>query len=135
MMLLIPIAGLYGAAVASGSAQAVKNLFIWWRVRNLARWHNAVASVFVSVTLWGITTALCIAIKKFWGAPAIVQLVVGVVVCVAAVLVHVRGVAIMAADRKILATLFQGKEARLLRYAGLLHGPEAKLAAEGALTS
>lgn len=130
MMLLIPIAGLYGAAVASGSAQVAKNLFIWWHVRKLARWRNALASALVSVTLWGAVAALCVLIKRLWAAPAIVQLVAGAVICIAAALLHVRGVAIMAADRKLLASLFQGKEARLLRYTGLLQGAEAKLAAE-----
>jgi O-antigen/teichoic acid export membrane protein len=136
MIVLIPVAGLYGAALASGSSQAVKNLFIWWHVRKLAHWNNAVASLLSCLALWGTTAALCIAINKVWTAPAVVRLMLGVAICLAAAMVHVRGAAITGADRKLLASLFQGKEARLLRYTGLLrYSDSGKLATDAPMTS
>ena len=40
ILALVPLAGLYGAAIATGTAQAMKNLFVWWHVRDTARWTN-----------------------------------------------------------------------------------------------
>jgi O-antigen/teichoic acid export membrane protein len=51
MLLLIPYLGLYGAAIASGSAQALKNLFVWWHVRHHAVWLNGRIAVATSMAL------------------------------------------------------------------------------------
>ena len=40
ILVLVPIAGVYGAAIATGSAQAMKTLYLWWHVRDMARWTN-----------------------------------------------------------------------------------------------
>jgi O-antigen/teichoic acid export membrane protein len=40
-LLLIPVFGVLGAVIASGTAILFKNLFIWWFVRKLAHWQNA----------------------------------------------------------------------------------------------
>ena len=48
MVVLIPFMGIYGAAVAIGTASLLKNSFIWWYVRRRAVWINASASVFYS---------------------------------------------------------------------------------------
>jgi hypothetical protein len=103
-----------------GSAQFLKNLFVWWHVRRRAVWINAGASVIGSVALWGATVAVCYAIKTTLAAPAPAQLVVGAIVVGCVSLIHVRGPALSASDRDILLRLFQGREVRLLRVLGLV---------------
>src|SRR5690606_27903174 len=41
LLVLIPRMGIAGAMLASGSAQLMKHLFIWWFVRDLAVWRGA----------------------------------------------------------------------------------------------
>jgi O-antigen/teichoic acid export membrane protein len=120
LLVLIPRLGLYGAALGIGSAQILKNLFVWWHVRRRAVWINAGASLTTSVALWGGTAAVCYAIRTTLAAPASVQLVLGAIVVGCAALIHVRGPALSASDREILLRLFQGREVRLLRVLGLV---------------
>jgi O-antigen/teichoic acid export membrane protein len=120
LLVLIPRLGLYGAALGIGSAQILKNLFVWWHVRGRAVWVNAGPSIIASVGLWGSTVAVCYAIKTTLAAPAAVQLVLGAIVVGCAALIHVRGPALSASDREILLRLFQGREVRLLRVLGLV---------------
>ena len=63
MFLLVPWLGIYGAAIAAGTAQTAKNLFVWWYVRHRAIWTNARAAVLSSVGIWGAVVGLCYAIK------------------------------------------------------------------------
>ena len=51
-LILIPLVGVVGAVVASGTAILLKNLFIWWFVRDLARWTNATAFVTSATVIW-----------------------------------------------------------------------------------
>ena len=120
MMVLIPLAGLYGAAVASGSAQAMKNLFIWWKVRRSAVWTNAAASMLTSVSLWGSIVGLCYLIKRFAGMPALANLAIGALIFAAACLAFVRSPALSTEDRALLASVFKGKEAILMQRLGVL---------------
>jgi O-antigen/teichoic acid export membrane protein len=120
MLALIPSMGLYGAALAIGSAQILKNVFVWWYVRRRAVWVNAGASLVASVLLWGSAVAVCFGIKTALAAPAIVQLILGGIVIGCATLIHFRGPVLCPSDRDMLLRLFQGKEVRLLRVLGLL---------------
>ena len=120
LLVLLPIAGVYGAAIASGTAQAMKNAFVWWHVRRRARWTNVGAAVLVSGLLWGGVVLACRALASVFGGTPIISLCVGAMVVALAALLHVRGPAISDGDRAILAGLFSGREAKILRRLGLL---------------
>jgi O-antigen/teichoic acid export membrane protein len=119
LLVLLPIAGLYGAALASGSAQALKNLFVWWHVRDKARWLNGGAVVLASLTVWGGAAGICYLVKSLVRAPEILQLLMGAVICGIAALLYMRSPAVSASDRRILGTVLAGREARLLQMLGL----------------
>lgn len=121
MLLLIPHWGLYGAALAGGSAQVFKNTFVWWHVRRRAVWLNALASVGSSVVLWGGTVAACYAVKRIVAVPPLLDLIIGVVIFGCVGLIHVRGPILCASDREILLRLFPGREMRVLRLLGLVN--------------
>jgi hypothetical protein len=130
MILLLPRFGIYGAMLARGSAEAFKNLFIWWWVRRTAIWTNFRAMLISALLLWGPVTAMCFSLKRALPAPAIVQLSLGALICVAGVLIYVRTPAIAATDRQTLALVFHGTEARMLQFLGLIRpnthrGPDA----------
>jgi O-antigen/teichoic acid export membrane protein len=120
LFVLVPWLGLYGALLASGSSQTLKNYFIWWHVRDLARWTNAGAALLSSFALWGAVVLACYGIKLVPGLPGIAMLFIGAVICGAAALLHLRSPALSTSDRQILETVMAGKESRLLRLVGLL---------------
>lgn len=129
MVVLIPYLGIYGAAIAIGTASLLKNSFIWWYVRRHAVWINALHSVFYSAVLWGSVATLCYTLKKAIPAPPLAQIALGAVLIGAGTLLHVRGPVLSVSDRNILLRLFQGKEMRLLRLLGLLKTPTGNPAA------
>ncbi|MEP7311772.1 MAG: lipopolysaccharide biosynthesis protein [Pseudomonadota bacterium] len=120
MFVLVPLLGILGAVLASGSAQTFKNAFIWWHVRGNARWLNAWPALAGAIVLWGSAVLLGSGIRSHLPVPAVVHLVIGVFLLGATLLVHVRTGIISASDRSILAALMGGKEARLLRHLGLM---------------
>jgi O-antigen/teichoic acid export membrane protein len=119
LLVLIPYMGIYGAALAIGSAQIMKNSFVWWHVRRRAVWVNAGTSVAVSLALWSAAAAICYGLKSAVPLPAVGQLILGAMVIGGAALIHVRGPILCASDREILLRLFHGKEVRLLRVLGV----------------
>jgi O-antigen/teichoic acid export membrane protein len=120
LVVLLPVIGIVGAVISSGSAQAMKNGFIWWHVRNRARWSNARQALISSVTLWGLVVLACNLIREAWVASAFANLLIGAAVVGMGFLAHVRGPAIAADDRVLLGDLMKGKEASFLRRVGLL---------------
>jgi O-antigen/teichoic acid export membrane protein len=124
LLALIPRFGLYGAALAIGSAQIFKNLFIWWHVRRRAVWLNAGASLSSGVALWGMTVGVCYGLKAALPPSSVLNLVVGLLIVASVSLIHFRGPVLCASDRAILLRLFHGKEVRLLQWLGLV-GPVA----------
>jgi O-antigen/teichoic acid export membrane protein len=124
MLLLIPYWGLYGAAIASGSAQALKNLFVWWHVRRRAVWINAWSAMTLSMALWGGAAGICFGLKILVPGPSFVQLSMGIVVFACVALIAVRSPVLCRSDRDLFHRLFQGRETRLLRFLGVLstHG-------------
>jgi O-antigen/teichoic acid export membrane protein len=120
MVLLLPIAGIYGAVLARGSAQAFKNLFIWWHVRARAVWLNFKILLLTTALLWGSVVGVCYAIRRTLHVPPLVHMAIGLLICLAGILVYLRSPAIAPSDRALLASVFGGKETRLLRRLGLL---------------
>lgn len=126
LLTLIPLFGLYGATFASGSAQLLKNGFIWWHVRDRAVWLNGRAAILGGLLLWGSVVGICYGLKEITHLPPIVHLGFGVVVCGIAALIHLRGPALSQSDRKILASVMGGKEATLLRRLGIFLPADAR---------
>jgi O-antigen/teichoic acid export membrane protein len=120
MLALLPAYGVFGAGIARGSGQALKNVFIWWHVRHDARWTNARSAIGSSILLWGVVVALCCFLKAHVRMHEVLQLIIGAAICGLAALAHMRGPAVSESDRGILASVFEGKETRHLRRLGLL---------------
>src|SRR6185295_7933800 len=74
ILALVPIAGVYGAAIATGSARIMKALYLWWHVRDIARWANFRAALTMTVLIWGSCIAVCIAMKSVLAAPPLAHL-------------------------------------------------------------
>ena len=125
LLVLIPYMGIYGAALAIGSSQILKNSFVWWHVRRRAVWVNAAAAMMSSIFLWGMTIAVCLGLKALIRGPALVHLLLGLIVFACAALLSVRGPMLCYSDRDLLLRLFQGKEVRMLRVLGLLNASTA----------
>ena len=121
MVLLVPYAGLLGAAIATGTYHLFRNLFVWWQVRADARWLNFPAVLIWGVLIWGGAILACTELRRVTHAPPIVALASGLVICAAAALLYVRSPALSKSDRALLAQLFHGREARLLKRLGVLH--------------
>jgi O-antigen/teichoic acid export membrane protein len=120
MFLLVPWLGIYGAAIAAGTAQTAKNLFVWWCVRDRAIWTNARASVLSSIGIWGSVVGLCYAIKMFLHAPAYVHAVVGALIFIPAGLLYIRSPILSRSDREILKTVTPGKATGIMQRVGFL---------------
>lgn len=119
LLILLPLLGIYGATLASGSAQLLKNGFIWWNVRTRAVWLNARGAVISGLLLWGGVVAICEGVKAISHLPPIVHLCIGAIVCALALLIHLRGPALSQTDRKILSSVMGGREANVLRRLGI----------------
>jgi len=119
LLALLPILGVYGAAIASGSAQLFKNALIWWHVRDTARWENWLAAVASSFVLWGTVVLICWVTKNALDRHLLLSLCIGAFVVGAGTLLHVRGPAIADSDRTILSGVFKGREGAILRALGL----------------
>jgi O-antigen/teichoic acid export membrane protein len=116
----IKVAGIYGAAVANGSGQLLKNLFVWWHVRKAAVWVNMRAVITSCLLIWGGAVALCYLMKAFLPGSMLLHMALGVVICGAAMLLYVRSPALCISDRQILASVFHGRERKLLAAVGIL---------------
>jgi O-antigen/teichoic acid export membrane protein len=126
LIVLLPIAGIYGAVIATGSAQFFKNLFIWWFVRGQARWHNFGSVVASSMLIWGGAVALAYLLKISLPLHAVFHMLFGIVICGVAGLAYVRSPALSAGDRQILGNILRGREARLLKLLGILRSDVPK---------
>lgn len=125
LLALVPLAGVYGAAIATGTAQIMKNGFIWWHVREFARWTNAARGLLLSIGLWALVTAGCRGLAAATEWSPLLDLTIGTVVVALAAVLHVRGPALASEDRRILAAVFRGREARILRRIGVVRAGSA----------
>jgi O-antigen/teichoic acid export membrane protein len=120
MLTLIPIAGLYGAALATGTLHLFRNLWVWWKVHELARWSHWRSVLLWGPVIWGGAVLVCEVLKRVLGPQPLLNMVVGALVFLAAALLYLRGPAFSASDREIMTNVFHGKEARLLGRLGVL---------------
>jgi O-antigen/teichoic acid export membrane protein len=120
MIALVSFMGLYGAAIATGTFHLFRNLFVWWQVRDRARWLNFPTVCVWTGLIWGGAILVCFALKAALPPNPIIAMASGAVVCALAVFLYVRSPAICVSDRELLAKLFHGREARWMRGLGLL---------------
>jgi len=118
MFALVPYLGIYGATLASGTAQVLKNAFVWWGVRKRAVWLNAWGSLASSIGLWGAAVVVCDGLKALLPIPSLLQLLLGLVVCCGVGVVYVRSPVLSPSDRSIMASILGEKAAPLLRRIG-----------------
>ncbi|MGH8242642.1 MAG: lipopolysaccharide biosynthesis protein [Steroidobacteraceae bacterium] len=116
LLVLIPILGVFGAAIAHGTAQLAKNLFIWWFVRKTARWTNFGGVVVSSLLVWGSVLAAGYGLKATLEMPVVLHMAIGAILCTAGWLIYVRSPVLSRSDRDILANVLRGREARLLQW-------------------
>ncbi len=120
MFVLVPFFGIYGAAMAGGSAQVLKNFYIWWCVRKRARWLNARSALFSSIGIWGSVVLACYGLKVVIPGHALVQVLLGGLLFAAASLLYIRSPALSASDREILRSVIPGKATRLMQRVGFI---------------
>jgi O-antigen/teichoic acid export membrane protein len=120
MFLLVPILGIYGAALAAGTAQTLKNWFIWWNVRKRAVWTNARGALLSSIGLWGAVVGACYGLKALMPLPALFQVAMGIVVFALAILVFIRTPVLSVSDREILRSVMPEKATRIMQRVGFL---------------
>jgi O-antigen/teichoic acid export membrane protein len=126
MLVLVPVLGLYGAALSSGTFHAFRNFWIWWQLRRQVQWRNVKGVLAMGLLVWGSVVVVCTLLRMClpqW--PGIVQLAMGGVICGVGGLAFLRSSGISQSDREILANLMHGREARLLRWLGLAPQPQA----------
>jgi O-antigen/teichoic acid export membrane protein len=120
MLALVPIMGLMGAVIASGTFHLFRNLFVWWYVRGDAVWTNFRSVLLSAVVIWGVSAWLCYVLKTQLHVPPVAGMACGALVCAVASLVYLRSPGICDSDRQILSNVLHGQEGRLLRWVGLV---------------
>lgn len=120
LVLLIPALGIAGAMIASGSAVLMKNLFIWWFVRDVAVWKDGPRFLSRTVLAW-VPFAGAAALVKWLGLPPVGELASGALLWCAVFMLYVRYWALAPEQRSLITSLFPGRETRLLRAFGFVH--------------
>jgi len=123
MLTLIPIVGLYGAAIATGTLHLFRNLWVWWQVRESAKWLNYREAVVSGTVIWVSAVVVCEATRRLLQIPTVIHLVIGALVCAVALLIYARSAAISPSDRDLLGNVLHGRESVLLRWVGLAPPP------------
>lgn len=123
MLMLVPLIGLTGAAIATGTFHLFRNLFVWWQVRDVAIWMNYRSVLAYACGIWGLVIAVCILVKNLTDWPQLVDIFCGLAMCGLATLLYIRSPAVSDSDRRILANILHGREGRLFHWLGILHVP------------
>lgn len=121
LVVLVPRMGIAGAVLASGSAVLMKNLFVWWFVRDLAVWKDAWPFLLRTCVLWAPFVVLSMAAARWLGGGALLHLGVGIVLWGVFFALYLRYAAFTAGQKELLGSLLPGREARLLRAFGVVH--------------
>jgi len=120
MLVLIPLFGVYGAALSTGSFHALRNFWIWWQIRGTARWTNLRGVVTSALLIWGGVVIACSLLRSVMHPfSPVAQLAVGIVICAIGGLGYLRSAAISSSDRELLTGVMHGRERDALRWLGL----------------
>jgi O-antigen/teichoic acid export membrane protein len=114
----IPTFGVDGAVVAGGTAILLKNLFIWFFVRKLARWTNAKAFVTSSALVWSGFAVVAVQQRNWLAAHPALALATGLLIWAVFLVVQLR-VAVPPEQRAVVANMFSGREQKLLQLLGI----------------
>ena len=117
-VLLIPMAGVVGAVLASGTAIVLKNLFLWWFVRDVARWTDAARFVSRSALVWAAFAGLALLHRAWLADHPVTMLLTALALWSPFLLLQVRTAA-TPEHRAIIAGMFSGPERRALQWLGL----------------
>ncbi|MCC6170870.1 MAG: lipopolysaccharide biosynthesis protein [Gammaproteobacteria bacterium] len=120
LMVMVPLAGIQGAAISTGTSIALKNVFIWWHVRRSARWRNWRPALVSAALVWGSFWVVGTGLKDLVAGPALLQLIIGALLCAAWALVFLRTAALSLADREMVGRLVSGRVADLARLLGVV---------------
>jgi O-antigen/teichoic acid export membrane protein len=121
LLALVPLLGVYGAAIASGTAQAMKNLFVWWHVRKRAVWQHGVKVLVGSAIIWTTCIVTCRWIAGQCPESPVLTMTAGCVLIGAAALLSTRGPGLTTENRALMSEILRGREAKWLRIAGIIH--------------
>jgi O-antigen/teichoic acid export membrane protein len=117
-LLLIPRLGVLGAVIASGTSVLFKDLFIWWFVRDLARWKNAASLLGRCAIVWGIFAVIALPLQRWLAGYPAALLAIAFIAWCGFFLVQVRFV-VAAEHKEIIRNMFSGREQRLLQLLGV----------------
>ncbi len=120
MLTLIPMFGIVGAAVSSGSSVLFKNLFVWWCVRSHAKWLNFGRAACSTLVVWGAYYALGSFLKGILQIPHIAHMIIGGFVALVFFLVYVRSPVLSLGDRDLIGSIARQREHRLLEVFGII---------------
>jgi O-antigen/teichoic acid export membrane protein len=120
MLLLLPLIGLSGAVLATGSAQIMKSLFVWWHVRDIARWVEMGKVLLSGLCVWGTVVIIGFSLKAILALPSVLHLIIGGALCALGGIVYVRTPALTRSDRAVLAAVAKGKERRVFELLGIV---------------
>jgi O-antigen/teichoic acid export membrane protein len=120
MALLVPVIGIAGAAWAAGTAQTLKNAFIWWHVRAHARWLNAGPALLSAAAVWGTAIVAGRGLRAVLPQGPVLQLAAGALLFAAAGWAWVRSPALSDDDRQTLGNVSGARLGRLMEKAGVL---------------
>jgi O-antigen/teichoic acid export membrane protein len=120
MLVLIPLFGLYGAAIATGTLHLLRNLYVWCHVRSYARWLNYREALTYALVIWATAIAFGFVVKNALHLSGIGALLSGIPICGLASLLYLRTPALSAMDRDVLGRVLHGREADALRWLGIL---------------
>ena len=123
MLILVPLMGLYGAAIATGTLHLFRNLWVWWHVRDSARWTNVRAALTSGIMIWGVAIGLCFMSRDLLKVPPLAHLIAGAMICSIAALIYLRSPAISRSDRELVVGVLHGRESFVLRFLGLAPYP------------
>jgi O-antigen/teichoic acid export membrane protein len=120
MLVLVPLAGVYGAAISTGTSVILKNAFIWWHVRDVARWRNYRAVLAAAVLVWGSYVLVCAGLKQVMPHIPLLQLAVGALLAAPWSLIYARSAALSASDRDLVGRLVSGRASRIVQSLGIV---------------
>src|SRR5690606_23400710 len=121
LMVLIPVMGIAGAIVASGTAMLMKNLFVWWFVRDLAVWKDGWRFLGRTILIWTVFVLIAGLGVDILAERPVFVLVFGFVTWGLLFAAYLRFGALTTEQRQLMGTFFPGRETRLLRALGVVH--------------
>jgi len=120
LLLLIPMLGILGAVLSTGTSVLLKNCFIWFWVRDMARWQSGASVLVRACAIWLLVALLGFWLESHLDGSLVARLVVGVALVGAGFLFHLRTWAFSDSDRQLLGRLLGDRAPWIGRFLGLI---------------